>query len=41
MRGVEFAQLGTSAIRFTVGQNDCGGGWTPKSWMLIPYEGSG
>jgi hypothetical protein len=40
MRGVEIARPGTSAIRFTVGQNDCGGGWTPKSWMLIPYEGS-
>ena len=40
MRGVEYADPGTSAIRFTVGQNDCGRGWTPKSWMLIPYEGS-
>jgi hypothetical protein len=27
---------GTKAIRGTVDRNDCGGAWTPKTWILIP-----
>ena len=40
MGNLEFTQPHTTLIRFDVQRNDCGGGWTPKSWILIPYEGS-
>jgi hypothetical protein len=40
MRNPEFVRPGTTAIRFEVGRNDCGGAWTPKTWILVPYEGS-
>ncbi|HEX5017858.1 MAG TPA: hypothetical protein VFX15_09780 [Actinomycetes bacterium] len=32
---------GTPVIRGTVEENACGGAWTPKSWFLIPHDGSG
>ena len=38
--GVEFESLTTAAIRGTVEENGCGAAWTPKAWILIPYEGS-
>ena len=25
-----------AALRGTVDQNDCGGGWTPATWLRIP-----
>jgi len=40
MGNLEFTRPHTTMIRFDVQRNDCGGGWTPKSWVLIPYEGS-
>jgi hypothetical protein len=40
MGDMEFVRSGTTSIRFTVRQNDCGGAWTPKAWFLVPYEGS-
>ena len=30
------ASVGTTVIRGTVDQNDCGGKWTPESWIRIP-----
>ena len=27
---------GTTMVRGTVEQNDCGGGWTPQTWIRIP-----
>jgi hypothetical protein len=40
MGDLEFSPSGTTVIRFDVERNDCGGGWAPKSWVLIPYDGS-
>ncbi|HET9944110.1 MAG TPA: hypothetical protein VFR56_00550 [Actinomycetes bacterium] len=40
MGNLEFTRPHTTMIRFDVARNDCGGTWTPKSWILIPYEGS-
>ena len=40
MGNLEFARPHTTFLRFDVQRNDCGGAWTPKSWILIPYEGS-
>lgn len=33
---LEQATPGTTMIRGTVEQNDCGGAWTPPSWIRIP-----
>lgn len=40
MGNLEFTRPHTTFLRFDVQRNDCGGTWTPKSWILIPYEGS-
>jgi hypothetical protein len=40
MGNLEFTRPHTTFLRFDVQRNDCGGAWTPKSWILIPYEGS-
>jgi hypothetical protein len=40
MRDVSISGSDASAIRGGVGRNDCGGAWTPKTWILVPYEGS-
>jgi hypothetical protein len=36
---LEGSKPGTSLLRGTVDQNDCGGGWTPDAWVLIPDAG--
>jgi hypothetical protein len=33
---LEQVNPGTTMIRGTVEQNDCGGGWTPQTWIRIP-----
>jgi hypothetical protein len=33
---LEYSNPGTTLLRGTVDQNDCGGGWTPASWIRIP-----
>jgi hypothetical protein len=30
----------TPGIRGTVQENGCKAPWTPKTWILIPYDGS-
>ena len=37
---VETVDAGTLVIRGTVGENTCGGSWTPKTWFLIPHVGA-
>jgi hypothetical protein len=33
---LEWSNAVTPFLRGTVDQNDCGGGWTPASWIQIP-----
>jgi hypothetical protein len=37
----EYINAETTLLRGTVDQNDCGGGWTPTSWILIPDASTG
>jgi hypothetical protein len=37
---IEYTNAETTLLRGTVDQNDCGGGWTPTSWILIPNANS-
>ena len=33
---LEYTNAETTLLRGTVDQNDCGGGWTPTTWLQIP-----
>jgi len=37
---LEVEDPGTAGIRGTVQENGCDAPWTPKTWILIPYDGS-